>query len=113
MPEAIAIIIVISIAAGTVLGLTSMVLKHRRSSRAIGTGGAEQGIRTSELRQMMREAASEAVAPLEARIDELQMMLETEPEPTRALPQAGGHDMIDLDETAGSGVETQVRQQVR
>lgn len=98
MPEAIVAIIIISLFCGTVLGLTGMILKHRRSTRAIGSGGSEQGIRTSELKQLMREAATEATAPLEARIDELHSLIEKSSRGQHRLLEAPVDDMLEFDE---------------
>lgn len=101
MPEAIVAIIIISLFCGTVLGLTGMILKHRRSSKALGSRGSDSGILTSELKQMMREAAAEATAPLEARIEELQAMLEESAVEEPHLLEAARDDRIEFEEADG------------
>lgn len=113
MPEEILAIIIIAIASGTLLGLTSMILKHRQSSRSMSSGGSDQGVRTSELKQMMREAATEAVAPLEARIDEMQMLLEDQRETVRSLPPAREQELLEFDEMDESEGGRRVRRKAR
>lgn len=111
MPEAIIAIIIISIGCGTILGLTSMILKHRRSSKAIGSGRSDQGIRTSELKQMMREAAAEAAAPLEERIDELKALLEAHAEDDVPRLEAHVDDNVEFEQS--DAAETTVPARLR
>lgn len=113
MPEAIVAIIIISLFCGTVLGLTSMILKHRRSTKATGSNGSSPGILTSELKQLMREAVAEATAPLEARIEELQSLLEDAPEGEHRLLEAPSDDRLEFDEPDEAEEPVGARHRVR
>ena len=113
MPEAIVAIVIIGIISGTLLGLTGMILKHRQNTRALGSGGADQGIRMSELRQMMREAAAEAVAPLEARVEELQATVEDLPDRGGRLLEEPAGELLELDEADESEESVRVRRRVK
>ncbi len=75
MPDEILVIIVISIIAGTLMGLLGMTLNYRKTkfqARQEEGGGLTQ----SELEAMIERAVGRATAPLEDKIDQLQTRLD-------------------------------------
>jgi hypothetical protein len=69
----------------------------------------------SELKELMRDAAAEAVVPLEARIEELQARIEDMQEMPRMLEAPDAADRIEIEESRDERAEKTVgrRQRVR
>lgn len=96
MPEEIAVIAVVAILSGTVLGIVKQALQYARDKRQLGHASSAQGssLTTSELHTMLREAVEDAVQPLERKIDRLERQLDARGELGRPpeKPLLAAHD---------------------
>ena len=79
------IIAVVAVVMGTALSLTKLILGYLRERRQEGLPSGE-GVRTSELRQLMVEAVAAANAPLRERIERLEARFDGAPLPLVPAP---------------------------
>ncbi|MDX1532132.1 MAG: hypothetical protein R3362_11450 [Rhodothermales bacterium] len=86
MAEEVAVIVVVAIICGTLVSLVKAGLAARQASKP--TANAAPGLRESELRMLIRDAAAEANAPLDERLERLEHQMERLAR--RALPPAAG-----------------------
>ena len=98
MPEEIAIIIVISILAGTFSGILRMILNYKKARMGI-TGGtrSDASMTTSELERLLFKVVEEATEPLMQRIDDLELLLEKQTQEAPRLNKASTDLMADVD----------------
>ncbi|MDE2997012.1 MAG: hypothetical protein OXT73_09810 [Bacteroidota bacterium] len=84
--------LIVGLAFGSSLLFIKMILDYNRDKMlAQGNSRAQlnegETLRVSELREMIQEAVTDAVAPLEARMDELEGLSLPEAPSRKALPQ--------------------------
>ncbi len=84
MPEEIAVIIVFSIIAGTLLAIIKAVLNYKSSQQQAMPGRGGSALTAGELRDLMREAVEEANAPLVERLDAVEAGLDALAQPRLA-----------------------------
>lgn len=89
MPEEIMIIAIVAIVMGTVVSLTKQILDYMRERRQ-GSLPTGEGVRTSDLRQLMVEAVEEANAPLQERIERLETRFDVVEVPRLPAPERTG-----------------------
>ena len=96
MPEEILIIVIFSIAAGTLLSLVRMFLGYQeRKCGAVGRQGSSMTIH--ELEAMMRRAVPQATSSLEKKIENLEFEVATRKTP-RELKRARTDFLLDPDD---------------
>lgn len=100
MPEEILAITIVAIVFGSVVTIVKSVLSYRERTRfgvhqgQIERTSSAQGtsVTTSELQQMMRDAVSDATAPLQSRLDALEAraapgpMMQDDADPAESEP---------------------------
>jgi len=108
MPEEIAIIVVISIAAGTFLAFVKAILGYLSSKRQAQTQEGSS-MTTSELERLIRTAVTDANAPILDRLEALERA-----SAARQLPSGERIELEDLDEAEEAAARVRVeRRRIR
>jgi hypothetical protein len=73
MPEEILAIVLVSIAAGTFISFTRMVLAYKERKLDGTSTGTGSSMTTSELERLMKRAVESATAPLVEKIEDIEL----------------------------------------